>query len=77
MHGKSKFSKIKEPANISNILPRPVVSNGLIIEKLKGDLKYGRHLYFELSSPTNYFPSTLNLGSPRTLENAHPRANSS
>ena len=42
MHGKGEFSKIKEnicntvieAANICNILPRPLVSNGLIVVKL-------------------------------------------
>ena len=55
MHGKGEFSKIKgsicnipvEAANICNILPRPVVSNGLIVVKLKRDLKYRGHVYFE------------------------------
>ena len=49
MHGKGKFSKIKgsicnipiEAANTCNILPRPAVSNGLIIAKLKRDLNIG------------------------------------
>ena len=39
MHGKGEFSKIKgsicnapiETANVCNILPRPAVSNGLIL----------------------------------------------
>ena len=55
MHGKGEFSKIKgsicnipvEAANICNILPRPAVSNGLIFVKLKRDLKYRGHVYFE------------------------------
>ena len=55
MHGKGEFSKIKgsicnipvEVANICNILPRPAVSNGLIVVKLKRDLKYRGHVYFE------------------------------
>ena len=54
MHGKGEFSKIKgsicnipvEAANICNILPRPAVSNGLIVVKLKRDLKYRGHVYF-------------------------------
>ena len=59
MHGKGEFSKIKgsicnipvEAANICNILPRPAVSNGLIVVKLKRDLKYRGHVYFEPVRP--------------------------
>ena len=59
MHGKDKFSKIKgsicnipiEAANTCNILPRPAISNGLIIVKLKRDLKYRGHVYFEPVRP--------------------------
>ena len=59
MHGKSKFSKIKgsicnipiEAANTCNILPRPAVSNGLIIAKLKRGSKYRGHVYFEPVRP--------------------------
>ena len=48
MHGKGEFAKIKgsicniliETANICNNLPIPADSNGLIVVKLKGDLKY-------------------------------------
>ena len=48
MHEKAESSKIKgstcnnpiEATNIWNILPRPAVSNGLTIVKLKRDLKY-------------------------------------
>ena len=48
MHEKCKFSKIKgricnvpvEIANIWNILPRRAVSSGLIVIKLKRNLKY-------------------------------------
>ena len=54
MHGKGEFAKIKgsicnipiETANICNILPRPADSNGLIVVKLKQDLKYRVHVYF-------------------------------
>ena len=54
MHGKGEFSKIKgsicnipvEAANISNILPRPTVSNRLIVVRLKPDPKYRGHIYF-------------------------------
>ena len=59
MHGKGEFSKIKgsicnipiEVANVCNILPRPSVSNGLIVVKLKRDLKYRGHVYFEPVCP--------------------------
>ena len=59
MHGKSEFSKIKgsicniriEAANICNILPRPTVSNGLVIVKLKRDLKYSGYIYFRPVCP--------------------------
>ena len=55
MHGKGEFAKIKgsicnvriETANVCNILPRPAVSNGLILVKLKCDLKHKGHEYFE------------------------------
>ena len=58
-HGKVDFSKIKgsvcnipmEVENICNILPRLVVSSGLIVVKLKRDLKYGVHVYSELVRP--------------------------
>ena len=54
MHGKGEFAKIRgsicnipiETANICNILPRPADSNGLIVVKLKQDLKYRVHVYF-------------------------------
>ena len=54
MHGKQEFAKIKssiynipiEAVNICNILPRPADSNGLIVVKLKQDLKYRVHVYF-------------------------------
>ena len=47
MRGIDEFSEIKqricnvpiEMANLCNILPRPAVSNGLILVKLKRDLK--------------------------------------
>ena len=59
MHGKGEFSNIKgricnipiEPANICNILPRAVVSNGLVNVKLKQDLKYSGHVYSESVRP--------------------------
>ena len=55
MHGKGEFSKIKgticnvpfETSSVSKILPRAADSNGLIIVKLKRDLKYRGHVYFE------------------------------
>ena len=63
MHGKGKLSKIKESvcnipietANICNILPRPAVSNGLVIVKLKRDLKYKNHVYFEPLCPHSIY----------------------
>ena len=59
MHGKFEFSKIKgsicnvliETANVCNILSRPAVSNGLILVKLKSDLKYRGYAYFEPVRP--------------------------
>ena len=59
MPGKGGFFKIKrsicnipiEAGNICNILPRPAVSNRLIAVKLKRDLKYRGHLYFEPVRP--------------------------
>ena len=36
-----------ETANICNILPRSVISNGLIAVRLKRDLIYRYHVYFE------------------------------
>ena len=59
MHGKSEFSKIKggvcnifkEAANICNILPSLAVPSGLIVVKIKRDLKYRVHVYSELVRP--------------------------
>ena len=59
MHGQGEFSKIKgcicnipiEAPNVCNILPRPAVFNGLIVVKLKRDLKYRAHEYFEPVPP--------------------------
>ena len=59
MHGKGEFSKIKgsiciipiEDANICNIVPRPAVSNEIIVVKLERDLKYRGHVYFEPVRP--------------------------
>ena len=53
MYGKGKFAKIKgsicnipiETANMCNILPRPADSNGLIVVKLKQDLRYRGYVY--------------------------------
>ena len=55
MHGKDGFSKITgsicniptETENICNILPSSVVFNGLLVIKLKCDLKCRVHVYFE------------------------------
>ena len=62
-----RFAKIKgsiynipiETANICNILQRPADSNGLIVVKLKWDLKYRGCVYFELVHP-NDIPQALN-----------------
>ena len=59
MHGKGEFAKIKgsicnipiEAANIFSILPRPADSNRLIVVKLKRDLQYRGHVYFEPVRP--------------------------
>ena len=59
MHGNGEFCKIMrricnisiEAVNICNILPRPAVYNGLILVKLKRDLKYKSHAYFEPVRP--------------------------
>ena len=55
MHEKDEFSRIKgsmcnipiETANVCNILPRPAVSKGWILAKLKRHLKYSGHVYLE------------------------------
>ena len=55
MQGKGESFKIKgsvcnipvEAANTCNILPRPAVSSELILVRLKRDLKYRIHIYFE------------------------------
>ena len=59
MHGKGEFAKIKgsicsiptKTSNICNILPRSADSNGLILIKLKRDLKYRGYVYFEPVRP--------------------------
>ena len=59
MHGKGEFSKVKETicnihteaASIHYILLMPVVSNGLIVVQMKGNLKYRSHVYFEPVRP--------------------------
>ena len=69
MHGKGEFSKIKgsiynipiEVANVCNILPRPSVSNGLIVVKLKRDLKYRGHVYFEPVCPHVIYQALIYL----------------
>ena len=51
MNGKGKFSETKETielAGICNVLPRPADSNGLIVVKLKQDLKYRGYVHFVL-----------------------------
>ena len=55
IHVKGEICKIKrcicnvpiEAANISNILSRPAVSSGLIVVKIKQDLKYRVLAFFE------------------------------
>ena len=67
MHGKGEFAKIKgitcnisfEIANIRNILPRLPDSNGLIVVKLKRELKYRGYVYFE-SARSNVIYQALN-----------------
>ena len=59
VHGKGEFSQIKgsichipkETANICNILPKPAVSDRLVVVKLKRDFKYRGHAYFEPVCP--------------------------
>ena len=41
-----------ETSDVCKILPRPADSNGLILVKLKRDLKYRGHVYFEPVHPT-------------------------
>ena len=48
-----------EAANICNIIPRPKVSNGLIVVKLKRGLKYRVHVYFEPVRPHIVFQDLL------------------
>ena len=63
MPGKAEFSKIKgsicnipaEAKNVSDILPRPAVSNGLIVVLLKRDLKYRGHVYLEPFRPYIFY----------------------
>ena len=55
MHGKGEFAKINrsvcnipiEVPNICNIFPRTKDSSGLIVVKLRRDLKYRGYVYFE------------------------------
>ena len=71
MHGKGEFSKIKgsfwnipiEFANVFSILPRPSVSNGLIVVKPKRDLKYRGHVYFEPVRPHVIYHALIYLKS--------------
>ena len=48
-----------EAANICNIIPRPKISNGLIVVKLKRGLKYRVHVYFEPVRPHIVFQDLL------------------
>ena len=71
MYGKGEFCKIKasnchiaiETENIWNILPRPTVSNRLIVVKLKRDLKYRGHIYFEQVWPHTAYQALTYLKS--------------
>ena len=71
MHEKEELAKIKgsicnisiETANICNILPRTTDSNGLIVVKLKRDLKYRGYVYFEPVCP-NVIYQALNYLKP-------------
>ena len=64
MHEKKEFAKIKgsicnipiEAENICKILPRPAPAdwNGLIMVKLKRDLKYTGYVYFDPVRPVSY-----------------------
>ena len=59
MHGKGEFAKLKgslfnistETSNTCNFFPRPADSNGLIVVKLKRDLKYKGYDFFEAACP--------------------------
>ena len=71
MHGKGQFSKIKgiicnipiEVANVYNTLPRPSVSNGLMVVKLTRDHKYRSHAYFEAVRPHVIYQALIYLKS--------------
>ena len=57
----------KKAANISNILSRPSVSNGLIINKLKWNLKYNGYVYFEPVRPHTMYQMFAYLKSHNKL----------
>ena len=68
MHGKWKFAKIKGSIcnipfrqEIYAILPRLADSNGLIVEKLKSDLKYRGYVYFKRLLPNVKYQALINL----------------
>ena len=69
MNGKSLFGKIKgniwnipiEASNKCNILQRPTISNGLIVFKLKRDLKHMDHVYFEPVGPHIIYQTLTDL----------------
>ena len=71
MHGKGEFSKIKgsicnipiEARNVCNILPRLAVSNGLVLVKLKRDLKCRAHVYFKPVCPHVVYQALTNFKS--------------
>ena len=60
MHGKGEFVKIVgnicnilvETDMVFNVLPRPINNNGLVLAKLKRQLRYQRYVYFEPVRPS-------------------------
>ena len=76
MYRKSEFSKIKrsicnaliETANVCNIVPRSAVWNGLILVKLKCDLKYRGHVDFEPVRPHFIYQALTYLKSHKFYE---------
>ena len=63
MHGKGEFLKIKgnicnvsvETESVSNVLPRPVNNNELIIVKFKRHLRYRGHVHFKPVRPESIY----------------------
>ena len=75
MHEIGEFSRTSgsicnvpiETANVCNILPRLAVSNGLILAKLKRDLKHRGHVYFEPVCPHIIYQALTYLKSHNTF----------